>query len=291
MKLAKMKNLNTMRINNFKELQDELYVCGFSPSPSPSPRPKPAPTNTHSYDCLDDIDEDLNDIDDDDEMTRRRRQEGEAPSHSGSKGQSTFASSSASLSEPLATFSLSSERTLRGGKYKVLKVVGHGTFGEVLQCEVISGERGREIDSGIGIDNNNEVSIDSSSPSSSSVVAVKRVFLQKNVRSTESCYANTLEHAIREVKTLERVHSEHVVKVFEHWVDEQQFVLSMALEYCLTDLRQLMLSEVAQRELQLDLGEQETDNKREEKRRGSINSCILCVFIWCWRARSRIIQY
>ena len=91
------------------------------------------------------------------------------------------------------------------------------------------------------------------------------VFLQKNVRSTESCYANTLEHAIREVKTLERVHSEHVVKVFEHWVDEQQFVLSMALEYCLTDLRKLMLSEVAQRELQLDLGEQETDNKREEK--------------------------
>ncbi|QDZ22828.1 cyclin dependent protein kinase [Chloropicon primus] len=107
--------------------------------------------------------------------------------------------------------SVEAERTLREGRYRVVRLVGHGTFGEVLKC--------RE---------------------GSDLVAVKRVFLQKAVRSKESCYANTLDHAMREAATLRTVgeESDHVVGIRDAWHSDS--VLSLALEYCSSDLRRVM---------------------------------------------------
>ncbi len=133
-------------------------------------------------------------------------------------------------------------RVLRGRRwdYRVVKRVGHGTFGEVLQCVRVPQ----------AASSSPSPSPSSSSSATEATVAVKRVFLQKQVRSKESCYANTLEHAVREAETLERLApgrregegaaaeaEVNVVSIFEHWVEESQCVLSLAMEFCLTDLR------------------------------------------------------
>lgn len=114
-----------------------------------------------------------------------------------------------------------SGRTLRNGKYAVISLVGHGTFGEVLKCEETP-EAGDGDARGGG----------------RRLVAVKRVFLQKTVRSKETCYANTLEHAAREAETLRSVRCANVLRIYDQWEDEH--VLSMALEYCVADLRHLL---------------------------------------------------
>ena len=120
-----------------------------------------------------------------------------------------------------------SDRTLKGGRYGVVRMVGHGTFGEVLRC------LDREDDN--------------------AVCAVKRVFLQKQVRSKESCYAATLDRALREPLTLQACAGDNVVGVRDHWHSPQ--VLSLALEFCDWDLRRLCQTrpELLQRESVLRL--------------------------------------
>ena len=185
-------------------------------SPSTGRRRSTNADRSRGEDVLDDID----DIDDFDagERAARGKAHGNSSSSSGGSG---------------GVWNERTERTFKGGKYRVLKLVGHGTFGEVLKCQVSDTSTEAENSNGGG--------------GEEAFVAVKRVFLQKTVRSKESCYANTLDHAIREVRTLESIAvaekglCRNVLRVHEHW--EEDFILSIAMEYCLTDLRSLLANQ------------------------------------------------